>query len=436
MFGSSFLPSSSSSMQSQNNHKLAIWDIDDTVLSLLLGELKNHPILIPILLYITHSPFLMSAICTNRRSRDEKPIEDDLSVNDLLQLLKTFGIQFHPSLVLTLGDVREGLELLQREYGEHAKKQASQGLTSEPPVNIIGKNFQINRLHNTANGLFQTIISPQSIYLIDDNQRIIEDCLKAQYRGISATDPGDLAAASDIHYLIELASSIGLSEYLISLMTHSERHTQDPTLRKVAAILYGMNTGHLSPSTSPLFLEILFEGDEIGPNVISVIDQFKLYCEAHTSDIIKTKIQMAAASEKTKQRQLDFLAAEGSRPLRDAVVDHLQILTTVWLPPFMKIPRTSSTPSAWIPSSIARVNSVPSGILANTHRRPRSTALLLSEANETMSLSDSVSVLTISEDLPPSITWAYGSVMPLNNANVPTSDHDPFNEPKKSPRYD
>jgi predicted nucleic-acid-binding Zn-ribbon protein len=344
--------SSSSLATPEPSKKLIVWDIDDTLWNLTLGEFKNPSLLLPIMIYIAHTPNLLSAICTNRRTRDEKPIQTDPSLNDILSELERFSSPIHSELIVTLNDVKEGLDLIQHEHGQAAqehKRAHPDALPLEASPSILGKNFQLNRLHNVANMKFQSILEKSDIILVDDNKYIVQDCTPAGYTGIKATDPFDTEILStSMDYLYDLAHKIGLTAYIKDIYTKPELHRTNSTLQKIAALLFGLNaqiltTDHLEERLSQCFSE-----NEIGSFALKTLDNLADYFTRH-ADISISQLPLSKSATTYLERehiQNDATSSAFRRQNAPNIISNLNKM----LAPFTRTARTAASVSSVHPT--------------------------------------------------------------------------------------
>ncbi len=257
------------------------YDMDDTLVNLRQNVIKNAHLLLPILLFQTHSKNQAIGILTNRNRADEHT--QDYKVADFIQNVGNFGIDIPQSHVRFGG-------------GENAKKIATAHFNLEQAVatltqqlstlclhqqvddriksitnnmdflietKYMGKNFIITEFLNEhlqgKSYIFDNVSFPCDqlvIGIVDDLEGIPEatEALGDNFFGIKASRggkrPEDLSQQSrssedDLYYsdqyLIKLADNIGMTRYLRSLRKNSVEHQNDPAMLKAAAFLYGLH---------------------------------------------------------------------------------------------------------------------------------------------------------------------------------------------------
>lgn len=423
--------SSSSLATPDPSKKLIVWDIDDTLWNLTLGEFKNYSLLLPILIYIEHTPNMLSAICTNRRTRDEKPIQTDLSLNEILNELTHFSIPIHSKLIVTLSDVKEGLDLIQHEHGQAAQKHKQahpDALPLEANPSILGKNFQLNRLHNVANMKFQSILEKSDIILVDDNKYIVQDCTPAGYTGIKATDPFDTEILStSMDYLYDLAHKIGLTAYIKDIYTNPELHRTNPTLQKIAALLFGLNAQILATDHLEELLPRCFADQEIGSFTLKTLNNLVAYFTRHANiGISEPPLSKIAATYLDREHiQNDATGSAFRRQNAPNIISNLNTMLT----PFTRAARTTASDSSVHPAQPWQPHQAP---LSTMHRSMSLGGLRsTSSSSETQHLTASlVDLLSLSSTYTPTFSTISST---QSNENLHSSSYSTSSPGKPTP---
>lgn len=264
-----------SSSTSNELHYYTFWDMDDTLLTMQKFTFKNPHLLLPILLYQTHSPNQELGVMTLRPPQDDTV---EYSVKDFVTDVAHFGIEFPQNHIVFCGggelDVRDQRSRLDSDAafayliskfrelsltkGEQAQVRIAQLEAMKKELHEakhLGKNnficFFLESKLNKETQIYQFSKSQchaslQRFVLVDDADRNASaiSALGENFRGILASKPGKILAGDDeslwysINYLTILAEHIGFAHYALDVLQNPKGHRDDNTMQQFAALLY------------------------------------------------------------------------------------------------------------------------------------------------------------------------------------------------------